>query len=172
MPDVSWDDLLKEADKSEFQPLPVGVYDFVVSKSEATKSTGGKTMYKVTAEVENNSEYNRRKVFANLVVTPDSTAALMFFFRKMAAMGLDRDYFAAGPSEEAVAQALMGRKFRGKVKIEEYLGKDKNEIEEFMPPTGGNAAGPPPPAASNAPPPPVPPADSGGATAQPPPPPF
>ncbi len=183
MPDYSWDDLLKEASKSEYQPLPEGVYDFVVAKSEATKSQAGKTMYKITAEVENNAEFNKRKVFSNLVVSPDSSGALMYFFKKMNAMGLNRDYFAAGPAEDKVAADLVGRRFRGKVKIEEYNGKDKNEIDEFLPAgaaVGGAAPPPPPPAppAAAAPPPPptapvdVPAAPVADAGTAPPPPPF
>lgn len=159
---VSWDDLVKDAgDVSSFEPLPESDYDMVVKSAKYKPSKTGKKMWEVVGKVES-GPYVNRQVWTNLVVTPDNPNALAMFFRKMGALGLTVDYFKTNPSDEAVATALTGRRFRAHVGQRKYNGETRNEIEKFFPAQDGGAvpgmpgatAGAPPAAA--APPPPAP----------------
>jgi hypothetical protein len=156
---VSWDDLVKDAgDVSSFEPLPEADYDMVVKSAKYKPSKTGKKMWEVVGKVES-GPYANRQVWTNLVITPDNPNALAMFFRKMGALGLTVDYFKTNPSDEAVASALTGRRFRAHVGKRKYNGEDRNEIEKFFPPQDGGAVPgmpgmtAPPPAASTPPPP-------------------
>ena len=136
----SWADLVKDAgDVSTFSPIPDGIYDFKVIEA-VVKTTGkGKTMFTVKAEVQT-GPHAKRLVWDNLTVSPESTSAMGFFFRKMAAMGLTAEnFFSREPSDDQVAAALVGRYFRGKVGHSEYNGNPRNDIVGYSPVTAGSS---------------------------------
>jgi hypothetical protein len=137
MPVRSWTDLLGDAGEStSYDPLPEGDYDLVIKEAKATQSANGKTMYVVTTEVMN-GPHAKRRVWHNFVITPDNPNALTWFFRNMGVLGLTREYFASNPSDHQVAEALVGRQFRGQVVIRKWQNQDKNEIKAFY--TAGGA---------------------------------
>ena len=62
MSSVNWSDLIKEAgESSSFEPLPDGDYELKVIDSKATVTQTGKTMFKITTEVQG-GPYAKRRV--------------------------------------------------------------------------------------------------------------
>jgi len=151
MPLKSWNDLLDDAGGAggDFEPLPDGDYDFVISKSEATQTKAGKTMYKVQCSVENGPNKGRI-VFNNFVISPESPTALSIFFRQMNLLGLNREFFNSNPSDHQVAERLKGARFRGQIVTRSFNGQESNEIKQFFTPratVAGPGASPAPTAA-------------------------
>ena len=131
IPLQSWAQLAEEAgDISSFSALPQADYDLRVIAAEAKNTAGGKTMFKITTEV-TSGPYVKRRVWANLVVSPENPVALNIFFRQMSAIGIDKSFFATNPSDHNVAEALVGKEFRGQVVIKQYQGEDRNEIKQY-----------------------------------------
>ena len=162
---VNWLDLMNNAGTG-FEPLPAGPYDCEVAKAEATQSSSGKHMWKVRFKVLAGPHANST-IFTNIVLSPDNSNALGFFFQHMGALGLSRDFFAQSPSPDTVADAILGRKARVTVKQKEYQGSIRNEVTGIAPlagaapatgPAGSTPAPPPPPPPAPATPPAAPPA--------------
>lgn len=131
MPLQSWADLAEQAgEDTGFSALPAADYDLKIIQAEAKQSGTGKTMFKITAEV-TSGPYAKRRIWANLVVTPDNPVALNIFFRQMAAIGISKDFFATNPSDHNVAEALLDKEFRGQVVIKQYQGEDRNDIKSY-----------------------------------------
>ena len=143
---VNFKDLMDAAGGS-FEPLPKGPVDAKVTAAEATKTSNGKTMYKMTWSVLSGPNANR-KVWGNQVISPESPPALGIFFRQMAAMGLGSDYFASNPSEEQVARDLVGRQATLVLDQKEYQGTLRNEIKDIRKLAGGLPGGAPAPQAN------------------------
>jgi Protein of unknown function (DUF669) len=171
MADIPWDDLMDAAEGSDYAPIPQSDYDVKIVDTEATKSSTDKPMWKITAEVLN-GPHAGRKLFTQQTLTMDSPDALNMFFRQMAAAGLTGEFFKTKPSNERIAEALLGRQFRAKVTIREWQGVPRNNIKQWNPigAGGGAPGGPPPPPATGAAPGGPPPPPSSGATSTPPPP--
>ena len=125
---VNFKDMMDAA--GSFDPLPKGPVDAVVTAAEATKTSNGKTMYKMTWSVLTGPNANR-KVWGNQVISPESPPALGIFFRQMAALGLGADYFSGNPSEEQVARDLVGRQATLVLDQKEYQGTLRNEIKDI-----------------------------------------
>lgn len=160
-------------ESTSFEVLPAGQYDMSVLKVDVKTTSTDKVMFVLVMEVESGA-HAKRRVWNNMVISPESPTAMGIFFRQMAAMGLDRTYFGSNPSNDAVADALVGRRCKATVAIKKYQGSDRNEVKAINPPAaaaGGMppgypgagappsmakppAAAPPPPPAPAAPPPP------------------
>lgn len=104
--------LTEAADQGEVIPN----HELKVIKAEATMSTNNKLMYKIRVEV-TNGPYKGRQVSTNIVAAHENPVALAIFFRQMNAIGIGKEFFAANPSDQQVTEALMGRKFRGPVRL-------------------------------------------------------
>ena len=132
MSSLNWGDLVKDAGDvgGNYDPLPDGDYDLLVLEATAKVAQSGKTMFAVKAQVQG-GPHNKRLVWDNLVVTPDSPAALGMFFRKMAALGLGREYFSSSPSNAQIEAALKGRAFRAQIGSRTWNGSKKNEIKMY-----------------------------------------
>jgi hypothetical protein len=141
MSSLNWGDLVKDAgDVGSYEPLPDGDYDLVVLEVEAKTSQSGKTMFSLKAQVTGGA-HNKRLIWDNLVVTPDSPAALGMFFRKMGALGLGREFFASSPSNAQIEAAAKGRAFRAQIGSRTWQGQKKNEIKMYYTaPTAGTPA--------------------------------
>ncbi len=148
MADIPWDELMDAAAGSDFAPIPQGDYDVKIIETEATKSSTDKPMWKVTCQVMN-GPHEGRKIWTQQTLTMDNEDALNVFFRQMAAAGLTGEFFRTKPTNERIAEALMGRQFRAKVTIREWQGVPRNNIKQWNPmgARGGAPGGPPPPAA-------------------------
>ncbi|QDK02683.1 hypothetical protein PP304_gp187 [Gordonia phage Phendrix] len=144
MPMKSWADLVEDAGDTDFKALPQADYDLKIIKSEPKQASSGKTMFAITCEVVEGPHKGRR-VWSNMVVSPENPQALNIFFRQMAAIGIDRSFFATNPSDHNVAQAMEGKEFRGSIKVKQYQGNDRNEIAAFARTSRGSVASPVPP---------------------------
>jgi len=171
MQQINWGDMLDAAASSGVGvALPAGTYRMKIVSSEVTVFSTGKEGFKVKFEV-TEGPHAGHKVFNNFVLSPESAAAMGFFFKHMAALGLPREYFAQNPQPEAVADALMDREAMVKVKPRKYQGQDTDDVKDVLPLTGAPAA-PPQQAAPATPAPPVPPAPAAAAPPTPPASPF
>ena len=144
MSTLNWSDLIKEAGETgTYDALPDGDYDLVVLEATAKVSQSGKTMFAVKAQVEGGA-HNKRLVWDNLVVSPDSQAALGIFFKKMHALGLPKEYFMQQPqpSNAQIEQIIVGRRFRAQVGTRTWQGQKKNEIKNYYPAVAPTTAAP------------------------------
>jgi hypothetical protein len=155
------------------EPLPVGEYSLAITECAAKVTQTGKPMLSLKATVVG-GPYSNRPVWDNLVVSADNDTAMRIFFGKMGALGLG-DYVTQDPSMDQLAEAMIGRRFVGKLGTSEYRGRTRNEITGYKPfvastapvsdvpavtdtetfpmaqPVAAGAAVPPPPAAPPAP---------------------
>jgi hypothetical protein len=170
MADIPWDELMDAADNSDFAPIPQSDYDVKIIETEATKSSTDKPMWKITTEVLN-GPHAGRKVWTQQTLTMDNPDALNVFFRQMAAAGLTGEFFKTKPTNQQIADALLGRQFRAKVTIREWQGVPRNNIKQWNPlGAGGGAPGGPPPGMGASAPGGPPPPPQATATSTPPPP--
>lgn len=133
MSSINWSDLVKEAgETASYEPLPDGDYELKVIESKATVSQSGKTMFKITTEVQS-GPHAKRRVWDNLVISPENNKALGMFFMKMGVLGLNKAYFETNPSNAQIEQALLHRSFRGTVGTRTYNGNQSNEIKNYNP---------------------------------------
>jgi len=143
MSTTNWLDLLNEAKQNggpqDFGPIPAGEYRFKVLDAETRQTQAGKTKYTIKAQVQDGAHAGRL-VWDDLIVSPESAGAMGFFFRKMNALGLGKEFFSAQPSDDQITNGLKDREFLGKVIIDNFGGKDRNKIDGYKPlaaaPTG------------------------------------
>lgn len=153
---TNWLDLLNEAKQNggpqDFGPIPAGEYRFKVMEAETRQTQAGKTKYTVKAQVQD-GPHAGRLVWDDLIVSPESSGAMGFFFRKMKAIGLDETFWATSPTDDQITGALQNREFLGKVIIDNYGNKDRNKIDGYKPIAAMSAGGfiPPAPQAAGAP---------------------
>lgn len=144
MSTVNFADLVKQAGTAatsggNYAPLPDGDYELKVIEAQATTTSTGKLMFKVTNEVQG-GPYDKRRVWDQLVVTIDNPKAMNMFFMKAGAMGLPTTYFEQNPTPAQIEQALLGRAFRATLGTRTYNGNQSNEIKRYFPSTGAASA--------------------------------
>ena len=142
-----WSALLDEAGDAaqEYTVLPASDYDVKIIKAEAKMAGTGKLMFALTLEV-TTGPYAKRRLWSNLVVSPDNPTALGIFFRQVNAIGVDPSFFKVNPSDDQVAAALMGKECRVQVAIKNWQGSDKNDVKNYFPKTSADNAPAIPPA--------------------------
>ena len=155
---VAFDKLFDEFGKGS-EPVPPGVYDLVIVKVEPKKTQNGKDMFQVQCKVEGGPHANRT-LFHRFTISPESDGAMRWFFGDMKRLGLGSDFWKTSPTMEKASESMVNRRFRGDVKITEWQGQERNEIDKILPARsqadGGAPPPPPAPAAAAAPPPPAP----------------
>lgn len=153
MTSTNWLDLLNEAKSSggqqDFGPIPPGEYRLKVLEAETRQTQNGKTKYTIKAQVQD-GPHAGRLVWDDLIVSPESAGAMGFFFRKMQALGLGKEFFATQPTDAQITGGLADREFLGKVIVDNYGGKDRNKIDGYKPLAAVSAGGfiPPSPQAA------------------------
>lgn len=122
---------------------PEGDYDFEVVEADATIASTGSNMIKTKLRCLVGT-YAGKTVTNNFVLVPDNSAALMMFFRHMAAFGLNEDWFrAAGTGDlSPVAAALRGRRARITLGHRTWQDMKQNNVTAVKPITDGLAGGP------------------------------
>lgn len=141
MAEATWGELMANAKKAA-EPVAETDHNIKIVNSEATRASTGSLMFKYSAEIQDGPDV-KRKLYGNLVVSPDNGTALAIFFRNMAALGLGDEFFAANPSPEAVASAMMNRTARVHVKHKTWQGVVRGEIDRwYAPGEGGLSLGP------------------------------
>lgn len=139
MSSINWGDLRKAADDGGFEALPPNEYDVYVAKAEAARTSSDKDMVKVQFKVETGPNAGKT-VFNQFVISPDNANALGFFFRHMAALGLNDAFFASNPSIEQLAASLENRRCRIRVSIRKWQEQERNNVDAILPPSSGSAA--------------------------------
>lgn len=142
MASINWNQFLAAADAAgegvdEFTPLPAGSYEVKVLDASATKTKNGKDMFKVTFVVEGGPHAGRR-LWSNLVISPESPKAMAIVMRQLTALGA-RTLMEAGASNEQIAGGLKDALATVKVSVGEYQGKPKNEVDGIAGRQGGTA---------------------------------
>jgi len=132
MTTVPWADLQKAAGEAGFDPVPASMYDVIVDKAAHKTAGSGKNMIVTTFKIES-GPYAGKPVFNQFVLSPENANALAFFFRHMAALGLNEAYFAANPQLERVAADLIGRRCRIQVSIRQWQGTDRKQVDNVLP---------------------------------------
>lgn len=141
---LNWADLVKDAGESTggFEPLPDGVYPLAVTEVKAGLTLDGmKTKFVVKSTVQEGA-YKGRLLWDNLVISPENSIALGFFFGKMAALGIPREYFQRipTPTNDEIEAVLQGRTFLATVKSKVYKGETRNEITRYSQPSADPVA--------------------------------
>ncbi len=136
MTTVNFSELVKQAGTAatsggNYAPLPDGDYDLKVIEAQATTTSTGKLMFKITNEVQGGA-HDKRRVWDQLVVTQDNPKAMNMFFMKAGAMGLPTTYFEQNPTPAQIEQALIGRAFRATLGARTYNGNQSNEIKRYF----------------------------------------
>ena len=131
---LNWGDLVKDAGDSasgSYEPLPDGDYDLKVIEASSTTTSTGKTMFKITCEVQGGA-YAKRRIWDNLVISPENKNALGIFFSKMTALGVPREWFSQNaPSNAQVESAINGKFFRAQVGSRVWQGEKRNEVKKY-----------------------------------------
>lgn len=129
----NWADLLDSADDStDFTPLPEGEYNLAITETEVVQSQTGKTGFKTVSEVLD-GEYQGRKVFNTMYISPESPKAVGIFFRHMNALGLDGEYFRSEPADEQISDDLLGQTYVGTLKHTQSNGKTYANVQDIQP---------------------------------------
>lgn len=138
---VDWLALLDQAKDSgvtlDRSPVPPARYPLKVVKAEATTSSNGNLMYKVTAEVQQ-GPHAGRYIFENITLTENTGT---WFLRKMNALGADEAFFRTNPEPQQVADRILNAFFEGEVEVEPARGnyEPKNRIAKWFRPSGNGA---------------------------------
>ncbi len=141
---LDWNTVLDEQQKeASAQALAESDYDIVVAKAEATRASTGSPMIKMSCDV-TSGPYEKRRLFTNLVFKTDSATAMRMTLRKLAGLGISREWLAeANPSITVIAQTLVGKTAVARVKQREYQGEMRNDIDMFTQSDGSSVPAPP-----------------------------
>lgn len=141
---VDWLALLDQAKDSgvtlDRSPVPPARYPLKVVKAEATTSSNGNLMYKVTAEIQQ-GPHAGRYIFENITLTENTGS---YFLRKMNALGANEAFFRTQPEPQQVADRILNAFFEGEVEIEPARGnyEPRNRIAKWFPATSAGAPAP------------------------------
>lgn len=143
MSGIDWKSLKKTADDAT-RALPADWYDVVVDKAVQKPASTGSEMIVVTFKVDA-GPHAGRAVFTNLVLSPESGFALSIFFRNLAALGVDDNFFGqltqSGMDVRAslvtIAEAIVGRRARVQLGVRQWQGQDRNEVLNMTASTTG-----------------------------------
>lgn len=124
---VNFNDLLKAADDAGFSIVPASDYEAEVATAEAKTTSTGKNQIAIRFKILAGPQAGK-SVFNNFVISPDNANALGFFFRHMAALGLEREFFAGNPPLNQAAALLVGKRATITVAVEQWNGADRNRV--------------------------------------------
>lgn len=138
---ITFDQLIKQAGDSvpdSFEPLPAGDYELEVVEAKYKKTSTGKDMWNLQSKVIS-GEYANRRIFDNIVLSPENQTALGFFFRNMAVLGFTKEVLANNPTPDQIAAGLAGRRYRAKIGHRTYQGELQNEVTRYVAPLAAEA---------------------------------
>jgi len=143
---INWNTFIEQAEAAveslgEFTPVPAGTYDAKVFKGEAKKTKNGKDMIVLTYVIEGGPHAGRR-IWHNLVVSPESPKAMAILIRQLTSLGA-RPVLEANGSFEQIAGACQDALVTINVEVGEYQGKPKNEVKGVSARKGGDIVGGP-----------------------------
>lgn len=133
----SWRQLMDQA-SAGFEPVPAGPYDAEIIKAEYKQASTGKDMWVVQFKVIA-GPYANRTIYNQFVLSEDNPNALGIFFRHMAVLGLDGEFFGMLPEgqagHDAIAGAMVGSKAKITVSQREYpkgSGTMRNQVDDVQ----------------------------------------
>lgn len=132
MATVDWATLRGNAEIPDNNPVPPGTYDAKVDNVNVKTTSTQKTMFAITFVITAGAQAGR-KVWHNMVVSPESPKALGFMFRDFAQLGLDDAYFAQNPEPGDISAALMDRPAKITVRLQKN-DPSRNEIARLQDP--------------------------------------
>ena len=128
-----WSALQQTAQEApDFTPVPAGTYQVKIHSAEAQKTANAKDMIKAVFSIVG-GPYDGRRLFNNFTISPESPAAMKFFFQHMAAFGIDAGFFSMKPSIAAVAAELERRQVIANVVVgmKVWNNEDRNEVKSI-----------------------------------------
>ena len=140
MTSMPWSELIKDAEAGGVgEPVPEGPYRVEITKAEAKNASTGKQMIVVTMKILE-GPYAGRPLWNNFVITNDNPNALAWFFKHMAALGFNKDFFALNPSLETLATQMVGRRAMVQAGVRNWNNEVRNEIKSFSADTNAPTA--------------------------------
>lgn len=112
-----------------------GDFNIVISDAKPGVSSTKKPMIKCTLVVES-GPFAGRKVYHNFTISPESPIAMQMFFRAMTTLGLGEEFFATQPSEEAIAQGLLGKRATVAIEKREWQGQERENVKSWSAASG------------------------------------
>jgi hypothetical protein len=147
----TWSERRKEAanapKREGFKPLEPGRYNFVAKEAAevGTAQNTGMTSWNIKLTVEDGPRANA--TMYHTFYDSEKPGGQAFLLEQFSALGLD-SLLDTEPSDEAIAQALLGRRFSAEVYKNVYNGKESMKLRAFRPasgaPVGGALGGPSP----------------------------
>lgn len=145
MATMNWNALRKAAEEAGestegFVPVPTGTYDVAVAKADVAKfKNGTKEGWKIQFAIDGGPEGGRR-VFTNLVISPESPKAVGMLLRQLDALNV-RPVLDAGGTLQQVAAAMLNQKATIEITEREYTGSDgtvksSNDVKNIKARTG------------------------------------
>lgn len=135
MGSTTWAALASKAaeapDAGSYEPLPPGLYDIRVESAECRTTSTNKDMYVLT-QVVTKGQYEGRKLWQNIVISPESATALSIAFRHFAALGLGGNFFAAEPDSATICAKLIDATATAQVAIRKD-DASRNEVKDLKP---------------------------------------
>lgn len=126
----SWNE--HEEDSENLGPVPPGDYICFVQKFERTHKRG-KLQLDITIKIKLNARTEQRVdgiTWETVTLKKDAIWKLVQLFRALKApttINLN--------SDRAVAEAIKNKAFKAKIIVEEYRGKKRNKVEQFVVPS-------------------------------------
>lgn len=131
---VKWSDLQKTA-KEATELLPDGEYRVQIDTSESVIASTGSQMIKLTMHItEGVYSKSKRKLFTNIVLSPESGFALVMLFDKLKGLGVGQDVFDREASFDEIAGMLKDAEVTAVVGKGKPFGnppRQNNEVTAF-----------------------------------------
>jgi len=128
----NWNEHDEGGDREDFGPVPPGDYICFVQKFERTHKRG-KHQLDITIKIKLNARTEQRVdgiTWETATLTKDAIWKLVQLFKALKApTNLNLN------SDRAVAEAIKSKPFKAKIIVEEYGGKKRNKVEQYLVPT-------------------------------------
>jgi hypothetical protein len=146
MSSTPFKDLIAAAAEAKFTVIPAADYVLACRDAQATKSSTGKDMIKMSCKVLV-GPHAGASLITQQTLTVDNPSAVAMFLKFLAAHGIEEDVLAdlppapdGGPNIAAVCGLLKGRVAIGTVSVGQWNEEDRNYIDRFKKPTAEQSA--------------------------------
>lgn len=145
MSELNWGSILDEQDDSSdggYGAIPANTYRVIVKDATPKVASTGSKMLNLTLQVQG-GPYDNRLVWTNIVFAVDNPTAMKFTLRKLAALGLTREWLAeVNPGVDLIAAKLVGAVADANVEVRQWNGEDRNDVKSFTRVTNAAPAAP------------------------------
>jgi len=140
MAETNWAALAAKAAEAPgggtYDPLPPAKYPVKVTGAEARDTTTGKKMFVLEFTVLS-GQFEGRKVWTNIVISPENAVALSIAFRHLSCLGVSTDFLATEPDDGSICAKLIDQT----ATVQVVLRKDdasRNDVKDIQPQAGGD----------------------------------